>query len=500
MYMLAFKGFPDLGLLSSVLLLANIAVKKKNFHKSWHLDKKAKSLVVAVLILGILISIFAFLPKGDQATSDRPNFVASSTPTPVLTDPTKNTSTPTVGPEKTQKPSPTVTHPITPIPKPPGIIESAQNMNSTFWQKIAETAWKYYSPDVGVDLGTGLPWTSTGSPYITDWDVGVYIQSLIDASKLNLTQPMGDWGFNSRVDKVLKFLETRNLNNFSYPFWFYQSFDGKVWHQASDTSTEPVDVVDTGRLFVALNNLRNYDSNFTVRVNNLVYNKNGNRSNYAAIVPSIVSEGNTSTSIYSYIISSGFASFWPNELSTTPVKILDNIYSPANGNITVNGVAIPKSAITTDVLLTSVLDINSSDNRLKTLMNQTYLAHEAYYNQTNKFRAFAEGPQLSSNWQWGWVVFPDGRYWVALGGNYQEIDVPPMIYTQVAIGFLALYNTTFSRNLCVYLERINSEPKSGFLVGADEDGNPLNGFSIHTNGLILGAALHAIQKLSLMPD
>jgi hypothetical protein len=494
MPMVTVRGFHDLGILRSVLLLAIVELKKNNFFSNgWRKSKKAKSLVVAAIVLGILISVFTFLPRGNQASSDKQNIVIAS-PTPDPTNNTQNSGSPTEGPTKTPKPSALVTPTLTPKPKPPGMIESAQTMNSTIWQKIAETAWKYFSPGFGLDVKTGLPWTSTGSPYITDWDIGVYIQAVIDASKLNLTQPTGEWGFNSRIDKVLEFLETRELNNVSYPFWFYQATDAKVWHQNSDQATEPVDVVDTGRLFVALNNLRNYDSNFTARVNNFVYNQQGNRSNYAAVVPSLVSEGITSTSIYSYIICSGFASFWPSTLGNVPTKILDNIYSPANGNVTINGVGVPKSAITTDVLLTAVFDINTTDSRLKTLMNLVYQAHEAYYTQTGKFRAFAEGPQLSSDWQWEWVVLPDGRYWAALDGNFEGIGVPPMIYTKVAIGFLALYNTTFSRNLCIYLERINSEPTAGFLVGVDEHGKALNGFNSLTNSLILGAALYATQN------
>ena len=130
-------------------------------------------------------------------------------------------------------------------------------------------------------------------------------------------------------------------------------------------------------------------------------------------------------------------------------------------------------------------------------MDQVYQAHEAYYIQTGKFRAFAEGPQLTSDWQWEWVVLPDGRSWVALDGSSHEISLAPMIYTKVAIGFLALYNNTFSRNICVYLERINSEPTSGFHIGVDESGRYAhNGLSCLTNGLILAAALHAVQNNS----
>lgn len=459
-------------------------------------SKKAKLCIAVILISLIIFSFFAFLPRGNPTAPSEATNTPSSSPTDTP-NPTSNTQNPTI---ITAKPKlPTVTP--TPIARPPGFIESTKIFNSTFWQKIAEIAWRYYQPGLGTDVTTGLPWTGSGSPFITDWDVGVYIQAVIDASKLNITEASGDWGFNSRIDKVLKFLETRQLNNASYPFWFYQATDGKIWHEGSDKTTEPVDIVDTGRLFVALNNLRNYNSNFTQRVNKIVlYGQQYNRSNYAALVPSIAADGYSSTSIYAYIICSGFGGFWPDAMKGIQTKILDNIYSPSNGNVSINGVVLPKSAITTDVLLSCVFDINNSDSRINTLTNQVYLAHQAYYNETHKYRAFGEGAAISTDWQWEWVVFHDGRIWLALDQNYQEISVPPFIYTKVAIGFLALNNTAFSKGLCVYLERNNSDPIHGFFDGVDEEGTILNGVGSLTNGLIIGAALYAIQNNSNNPQ
>jgi len=466
-----------------------------NRHNFWKISKKLKFSIVISLVIIVLFSFFAFLPRGNPTAlpevTDAPTASPSDTPSP-----TSNTQKNPV----TLTPKPVIST-VTPTPignkKPPGVIESAQTIDNTVWQKIAEIAWRYYQPGVGTDEKTGLPWTGSGSPFITDWDIGVYIQAVIDASKLNITGASGDWGFNSRMDKVLKFLETRELNNASYPFWFYQSTDGKVWHDASDKTTEPVDIVDTGRLFVALNNLRNYDNNLTQRVNNIVlYGQQYNRSNYAALLPSVAADGYGSTSIYAYIICSGFAGFWPDTLRGIQTKILDNIYSPSNGNVSVNGVVLPKAAITTDVLLSCIFDINNTDSRLNTLTNQVYLAHQAYYNATGKYRAFGEGASISTDWQWEWVVFHDGRIWIALDQNYHEISVPPFIYTKVAIGFLAMNNSSFSKSLCVYLEHSNSEPVVGFLDGVDEGGSVLNGVGSLTNGLIIGAALYAIQNSS----
>ena len=46
----------------------------------------------------------------------------------------------------------------------------------------------------------------------TDWDLGVYIQAVIDAQKLGLIGNDGAWDFSARIDKVLTFLENRPLN------------------------------------------------------------------------------------------------------------------------------------------------------------------------------------------------------------------------------------------------------------------------------------------------
>ena len=36
-------------------------------------------------------------------------------------------------------------------PKPPGIIEASGGMNSTVWTEVAQNAWNFFIPGVGVD-------------------------------------------------------------------------------------------------------------------------------------------------------------------------------------------------------------------------------------------------------------------------------------------------------------------------------------------------------------
>jgi len=301
----------------------------------------------------------------------------------------------------------------------------------------------------------------------------------------------GDWGSSARLETVIKFLETRELNNASYPFWFYQAGDGKSYKANSDLATSPVDGVDSARLFVALNNLKAYNSSLASRINTIVTGP-GNRSNYAALVPSIKEESYASTNIYGYYITSGFASFWPNELSGAPSRILNNILT--SGNVTTYGVWLPIAAILGDPLLFSVFELNNNSSQLMAITRQFYLAHEGYYNATGQYRAFSEGASLSDHWAYEWAVLPDNRNWVIIDERNSNFNISPIIYTKISLGFLAIYNTTFAKNMAVYLESTLPDPTSGYSEGVDESGMQLQGIGINTNGLILGAAKYAIQN------
>ena len=234
---------------------------------------------------------------GRNRNPNNPDIVdpVSNDPTATVTPPptSQQTATPTQKPTATQEipdwnpisiimpPEPT---------RPPGIVERA---DGTMWKSIANYAWNYFQPGKGVDANTGLPKASLVFPYFTDWDLGVYIQAVIDANKTGLIGYEGDWGSNARIEKVLTFLETRELNNSSYPFWFYQAKDGKNYRTASDKATTNSGCVDTGRLFVALNNLKTFNGNLSTRIDNFVYNRFNNRSNYSVLIPGVKEESNT---------------------------------------------------------------------------------------------------------------------------------------------------------------------------------------------------------------
>ena len=77
------------------------------------------------------------------------------------------------------------------------------------------------------------------------------------------------------MEKVVSFLETRELNaTTGYPYWFYDATTGLDDHVHSDVAGGAVDVVDTGRLFVALNNLKAFNTSLAQRIDNIVLNGN----------------------------------------------------------------------------------------------------------------------------------------------------------------------------------------------------------------------------------
>ena len=415
----------------------------------------------------VLISIFAFLPL--------PNETPLSSLEQWLTGPKPDTS-------------PTSTL---------GMLESRQVINAVFWKSVASNAWAYFQPGVGVDLNTGLPYASgVDFKAFTDWDLGVYIQSVIDAQEIGLISTGGVWGSNARLEKVLTYLETRPLNQTtSYPFWFYDATNGKDYHPLSDTATDNVDVVDTGRLFVSLNNLKAYNPEWSDRIDNFVYNTYGNRSNYAALVSGLENT-DSSNGMYGYYFVSGYADFWPQQLGDVPNGILTNIMN--SPTVTTYNITLPTAPISCEPLLSAVFELNSNNGELMDLMDQVYLAHQASYNATGQYVAYSEGNSFTSNFIWEWVVGPppDSKPWEITTTNNSVYTGNPILYDKVAFGFLALYDSTFARNLTINILQKLPAPTNGFSDGADSAGQVVPGLGSNTNGLILDAARYALTNKS----
>jgi hypothetical protein len=350
-----------------------------------------------------------------------------------------------------------------------------------YWLRLARNAWNYFQPGVGVDSTTGLHNAGLSYPYFTDWDLGVYIQAIIDANQLGILSASGDWGSDARFTKIVSFLQSRQLSSNGLPFVWYESANG------NPHVTDEQNAADTGELLVALNNLRLYKPELEGAINYVVYN----RTNYASLERAVGSLTGSSN-LYDYYVASGFASFWPSQFSGVASSILNNIVSAPT--VSAYGVSVPMLNLTCEPLLLSVFNLPSNAN-LEGLAKQVYLAHEARHNATGKYVAFSEGNTGLDNpsYVYEWVVTKDGSTWAIYNGQ-DKVGIVPIIYFKAAVGLLAMFNTSFTENMASYVESKLPNPTNGYSDGVDENGRVVTTDIDKTNSMIIQAALYAIDN------
>ncbi len=449
-----------------------------------------KVLSVMIIVGILLVSAFGFLMQG---------YTPSSDVVPVKNDPSATPSE-TTTPSPTRQPNNPISDVVESVgggkgnqQQPPSFdarnfFEKTSVMTAAAWHEVGVTAWKFYTPGKGVDSTTGLPAGSIGWNYITDWDLGVYVQAVMDAQRLNLVTSDGDWGSSMRLEKVVAFLENRELNSTTKaPYWFYSS------NGTGSTSKAGFDIADTGALFVALNNLKSFNSSLASRIDDFVYNNVhgvSNRTDYASIVPSLRSQALISVDIYHYFVVAGFESFFP-VLRGSSEEVLDNILSAPT--VTYGNVTVHQGKISCEPLLYGLFYLPPNP-KLTTILNEVYAAHVARYQITGQYVGFSEGTDRHGTFVYEWVVLPNGDMWkITTLGSDTYVDMVPIIYTQVAVSFLAIYNSAYAHNTCVFLEKAMFAPDDGYYVGAEYNVDPtrdifVRSVSGNTNALILAAA------------
>jgi hypothetical protein len=360
--------------------------------------------------------------------------------------------------------------------------KSSLVVDQAYWLRLANNAWNYYQPGVSLDSNTGLHSAGLGYPYFTDWDLGVYIQSIIAVNQLGILSNSGTWGADARLTKIMTFLQTRQLSANGLPYVWYQSADG------NPHVTDEQNAADSGELLVALNNLRVFRPDLADAINNIVFN----RTNYAPLEQNV--EGLTnSRNLYDYYVASGFAGFWPSRFSSLASSILDNIVSAPT--VSTYGVALPTSKLTCEPLFLSAFNL-APNAKLDGLAEQVNLASAARYIATGKFVAFSEGNTGLDNppYVYEWVVKEDGSTWTIDDGQ-NDVGISPIIYFKAAVGLLAIHDTPFTESMVSYIESHLPNPSSGYSDGIDENGRVATSDIDKTNGMIIEAAFYAINNL-----
>ncbi len=360
--------------------------------------------------------------------------------------------------------------------------QTSTSNDQAYWLQLARIAWQYFQPGQGVNAQTGLHNAGLYWHYFTEWDLGTYIQAIIDAKELGILQDDGQWGFNYRIGKILDFLQTRELTNNSIPYLWYDSTTGKPWGDTPSFS------IDEGKLYLALYNLKSLRPDLAPTIDYVVKVRNNNSD------PNIVPDPKTwleSTDFYGYYVASAFKAFGFEGWDSVPSSILTHINSQPT--VTTYGVELPKAHICSEPLLLTKFEINPQDAGFTWLLSQVYSASEARYEATGNYTAFSEGNTGLDDpgYIFELAVDNDGSTW-----KITPQPTTPIAFFKVAVSYQAIFNTGYANNMVEFLRGKLPVYYSGFPEGVVEDGSRVVTLNIdRTNGLIIAAARYAISNM-----
>ncbi|MEM2292416.1 MAG: DUF3131 domain-containing protein [Nitrososphaerota archaeon] len=371
----------------------------------------------------------------------------------------------------------------------PLTIEGREENEVSKWIEWAKTAWSYYDPGTGVDPNTGILRASYRWSFLTDWDLGGYIISIIKAELMGILPKTDEWGADDRIEKVLKFLETRPISSYGVPYRLYSSSSGKP--EGKDVTN----VSDAGRLLIALSLLKKYRPDLAKRIDNIVA-----RNGYE-ILANRTDAWRTTVGFYKYYVAHGFKFFgfdkaYPVQDALREFRKIKN--SP---HVNVFGIDLPATEVTSEPMLHMAFEIGVDEDYMEYL-RRVYSVQEARYYTTRKLTAWSEGNTglQDPTYVYQWIVTPRGDTW-----KITPKDINPIIFTKVAFGLHALFNTSYTKLLVDHvlrkeLERRNSLPfilflpAKGFIEGVDESDRIVGDIVDKTQTIIIEAAYYALKK------
>jgi len=352
-----------------------------------------------------------------------------------------------------------------------------------FLSNCARIAWKYYQPGIGVNPSTGLHYAKLSWHGFTDWDLAGYILTILDAGDIGLINVNGRWGVKYRLEKVLNFLANRKLSPDGIPYWAYSADSGNPINTKRLTTPS-----DSGRLLIALYKVKKKFPEYSNLVDYIVYNK----TNYDKIASD--SNLNWGSGFYLYYIVQGFKLFGFDKYQ--PVKRgLNEINRLMNGKfVNIYGINIPVTYVTSEPVIHGILDLNLGGDFRK-LADRIYKVQELRYINIGKYTAFSEGANDRYPYYiYEWIVQGSpNKLWTVTyptPSGLKNADIPPIIYTKIAISFLAIYNTQYAEKLAKYLAS-KTATQYGFYEGVDEDGRVITTITDKTNSMIINAVRYA---------
>ena len=338
------------------------------------------------------------------------------------------------------------------------------------WIEYAQTAWRFFSPGVGVSPTTGL---ICASPYwcsFTDWDLGGYILAVLSAQKLGLIGANGTWGADYRLKLVLNFLDNRPLTANGLTYQFYDSDTGTL---TPDGPTNVGNIIDEGRLLIALYDTKQVDPALTPQVDQAV-----NHVNYTNFAQnSRFADGD----IYARYAALGF-NLWGFKTPSAP-----NESSPA-----------PGSFLVAEPVVSSILE-GVNDTYMTAASQEIYEAQYAAYNRTGSLFAMSEGqypPYLNSSTPYVYegIEVPSGSSYYVQTWQGQNVNSSPEAFTKIGFAFYAIYGTTYSALLVRSLGNLTTS--NGYMEGIlSETGQAFDAVSDNSNIMIMEACAYAVSPI-----
>jgi hypothetical protein len=388
------------------------------------------------------------------------------------------------------------------IRKVPIVIK--QSNQDGVWINRAKIAWKYFAPGKGVVINTGLHQGTKWWHYFTEWDLGNYIIAIIAADKLGIIDD-SVWTADYRIEKILGFLENRELNddpNYQVPYLVYDAYNGSPgWKTDPNIAKKTTNPSDAGRLLIALKKLKEYKPNLANRIDNIVL-----RNNYAYVAEQTSEWGE---GFYRYYIAQGFAAF---NIYTAKVneslKEMERLDEEVNSGtyVEVYGERLPTSWITTEPIVLGIMELNL-DGIFKKYAQRVYNALEKRYKVVGMYQAWSEGQYddfegIGARYLYEWIVTPPNSIWVIMQqGTPGPINIPPVIYTKTVFALDAIYRTNYTNNMVKYILSIPgviAPDDWGFIEGVSENGRVLEDvITAATNAFIIESALH-VSSYSLV--
>ena len=371
------------------------------------------------------------------------------------------------------------------IPTAPNVKEA--HAASSQWISWASKGWRYFQPGAGVDSSKGLSHAAIGWPYFTEWDLGTYILAILDAEKIGILPRDGPWGSTDRLNKIIAFLQTRQLtpNGISY-VWY----DARTGSPALGLSSDETNVSDLGFLLIALDKVKRERSEYAATIDYIIHT----RENIAYLASSTTAWATTS-GVYKWYVAHGFKFFGFDTYA--PVEdALNTLQTVLSGpQLVTYNVALPVADITSEPVLLAAFTLDPEPG-FQRLVLKAYLAQQNRYAATAKFTGFSEGPTGNptpsgcSSYVYEWIVRANSETWAVTPWS---CSATPVAYIKVGFGFYALFGTQYALDLINHVNGTFTDWTYGYYDGLNDGQIVVNNIVDRTQGILLAAARYALE-------